>query len=673
MVPIDKMKPQADNIFQSICASFPEPLCIANTDRVIQWVNQSLLDVFGYEEADLMGKSTEIFYRNPEEFLRQGTLRFNKEGVFTSEPTIVECKKKSGSSFLANFYGLPIRDADNNLLGFLGFMQDISERRRFDEMIYTFQHITTDAAFSYEEKISRVLELATRYFDMEMGILSKIEGNIYTVKFAYAPGHHIEPETIFDLDETYCMLALEEGKAVSFNNFGSSVKASHPCYQKFALEAYIGVPVYVDGNLYGTLNFSSKKPRLKNFSVRDHDVINSAAEWLTYKIGKQMGEQQMKISQEKAEEANRAKTSFIANISHEVRTPLNGIMGYADILANMIDDPDVNEMSKKIQNSAQNLLTILNDVIDISKIELAKFEIANTDFSPVDILQETTDLFLNTAEKKGVKLSCNISPRMPAILEGDPIRIKQILSNVIGNAAKFTDSGEIRVKAFYDEKQNDLRVMVTDTGIGISPQDQEKIFDDFVQAKSGSDRKYGGTGLGLSISKKIIEMMDGHIKLNSAIGLGTTITITIPAKKVENDDMSVTNAATLNAACERQDGFCCKVLVVEDIPMNVEIATAMLGRIGCWYDVATNGLSALDIVQKNDYDIILMDIQMPDMDGKAVTEKMREMGITIPIIALTAHVMSHEIEQFKRCGMNGHIAKPLIYDDLNKTLNSWIS
>lgn len=662
----------SDKLLLSLIENFPEAMVATDLDRRIIKVNKAYEKIFGFTEAESLGQLTEIFYAHNEDFRNQGKIRFNPDADTSDEIYVVEYKRNDGTTFLGETMGVPIIDQNGKKIGFIGVVRDISDSRIFDETIFRFHELTNSRDFNIDEKIDKTLKMACDYFDMDIGILSKIEENTYIVRNCYSKTGMPETGQTFELNNTYCAKTFHKDEIVAYYDVKNSEIAQHPCYRTFQLNSYIGIAVTVNGKKYGTLNISSSKRRENDFSKREKDILISAANWMSYALA-QAGYENLLLEQKRiAEETNRVKTNFIANISHEVRTPLNGIIGYADILANMINDPDIQKLSEKIQKSAHSLLGILNDVIDISKMEQGEFKIIRAHYSPEQVIYESTDLFMIHALEKDNEIIVRLDPSMPKQVIGDPTRIKQVLNNVLSNAIKFTDGGQVKISALYDNEKQNIRIQVSDTGIGIAENMKEKVFEEYIQGDSGVTKKYGGSGLGLSISKKLVEMMGGTIKLDSKLGLGTTVTISVPAKIQDSNNKPDNEKKKNRQRIKRDKNTPPNVLLVEDIQMNIEIATAMLQRENCCVDIAETGEDALNKLKKNHYDLIFLDIQMPGIDGVTVTKEARRLGIESPIVALTAHVMKHETEEFMQAGMNGYLPKPLIYTELKQTLDRWV-
>ncbi len=369
--------------------------------------------------------------------------------------------------------------------------------------------------------------------------------------------------------------------------------------------------------------------------------------------------------------ASEAKSQFLAHMSHEIRTPLNGIIGIADILYETQLNETQTQYVKTIHGSGEALLSIINDILDFSKIEAGKMELENINFSLTEHAQSLYDLFIVQLKDKKLDFKINIDPSIPQYLLGDPLRIKQILLNLISNSIKFTSKGsiELSINLVNPEPNLVLQFNVKDTGIGIPEDKQKLLFQAFTQVDSSTTRKYGGTGLGLQISKRLVELMGGQIQVASQLNEGSTFSFTLALKK---GDLI---AAPQKDECQKtiRPNEETKILVAEDNRTNQMVVGAMLKRLGYPYDLCDDGQLALDAMKNKDYDIILMDCQMPTLDGFAATKIIREDDnlANLPVIALTAGATAQEQQQCYDAGMNDFLSKPITMDMLKNTLRKW--
>jgi signal transduction histidine kinase/DNA-binding NarL/FixJ family response regulator len=382
---------------------------------------------------------------------------------------------------------------------------------------------------------------------------------------------------------------------------------------------------------------------------------------------------------QEAKEASRAKSEFLANMSHEIRTPMNAIIGFSGLLADEKLTTQQADFARSIRMSGHNLLTLINDVLDFSKVEAGKLDVEMDDCPVADLLSGVESTMRPSAEKGGLDFAVRQSGEVPSVIWSDAVRLNQCLVNLVGNAIKFTERGHVHVDVSVETRGNDkhVRFSVEDTGIGIPPHKQEKVFDAFVQADSSTTRRFGGTGLGLSITRKLAGLLGGELTLTSVPDEGSTFALIIPVGRKTAAESKNINAGedscpgTLSAA--KGGGFSGKVLVVEDNPTNLLLARCLLQKLGLDVTDACNGKEAVEKVLDGDFDIILMDMQMPVMNGYEATQAIREKKLTIPIVALTANAMKGDDKECLDAGCNAYVSKPIDRRKLCDVLARYLS
>ncbi|GHU42816.1 hypothetical protein FACS1894111_07350 [Clostridia bacterium] len=471
------------------------------------------------------------------------------------------------------------------------------------------------------------------------------------------------------------------------------------------IKAFILAPLYIDGHLWGCL-IAENCEEARVWSESDISLMEMMTSIIANAVTRHQYELERTEAINQAHEASKAKGQFLSNMSHEIRTPMNAIIGMTNIGKNAKDDGRKNYAFEKIEEASKHLLSVINDVLDMSKIEANKLEISPIVFDFEKMLQWVVNVISFRINEKQQELALHIDKKVPRMVISDDHRITQVVMNLLSNAVKFTpEGGKITLNAGYGEETEDgciISIEVIDSGIGISKEQQERLFSSFQQAESGTSRKFGGSGLGLAISKRIVNLMGGDIWIESELGKGAKFAFRLPVKLAEENEASLpTPGVNIKKLAETTDGVngCLgqnqkqeeipedssgifagrNALLAEDVEINREILMAMLEDTRLEIDCAENGRQAVEMFEAtpNRYDIILMDIQMPEMDGLEATRRIRGLNAvpkagTIPIVALTANVFSEDVEKCCEAGMNDHVGKPIDMDDIMAKLRRYL-
>ncbi len=423
----------------------------------------------------------------------------------------------------------------------------------------------------------------------------------------------------------------------------------------------------INGESIGIIGFYSGH----TISFEEENVLENMAGAAGYAIQSFQDSESLRQAKESAEQASLIKSEFLANMSHEIRTPMNGIMGMTDLLLGAGLGEDAEQKLAMVRSSAVRLLAIINDILDFSKIEAGKLELESICFKMQDTVDELLNLFTGMAREKGVTLSCSVGTDVPAVLIGDPNRLFQIISNLVSNSLKFTHEGLVSVRVSAVELRDDsevvIRFEVADTGIGIPPEKQDVVFSSFSQADSSHTRRFGGTGLGLSIAESLVRLMGGEIGLESDVDSGTLFWFTCVMGIGTDSCIVLADDVGASQTFTEMLGRTVRVLVAEDELINQTLIDLVLKQEGVAVTLVSNGFEAVESFQKEPFDLILMDIQMPELNGYGAVQKIRELEAgkgKIPIIALTAHAMKGDRERCLAAGMDEYVTKPIVRDVL---------
>lgn len=509
-----------------------------------------------------------------------------------------------------------------------------------------------------QERFKRTLEIGTEFLEMDFGLLNRVEDDRFIIENSFPTNNKYPVGFDALLKNSYTNLLIENQDIIGFADIFKTSFKNAKAFDIFKQQCFLGILLYVNGRLYGSLNFFKQGARNREFSDGEISFLRSMGDWIERDIEALQYENQLIKAKDSAEMAARAKADFLATMSHEIRTPLNGVLGMTSLLEFTELNEEQRDFVNTIKMSGDSLLAIINDILDFSKIEAGSMDLEEHPLSIEQTIGETFDLVATKAAEKGIELLYQIDEDVPDSIIGDVTRLRQILINLSSNAVKFTDEGEILITVKKGTDKRNLIFTVKDTGIGIPEAAREKLFKAFSQVDSSTTRKYGGTGLGLAISTRLVQAMNGTIGVESEVGKGSEFFFEIPIRLAEKGDLN------LDFSILKDKPIC----VVDDNETNVKIMEHQFKRWGAVPSVFMRPTTMLEALRQGYHpELFILDYAMPDMDGLETAKEIRKMGIEHPILMLSSLLMHPEMKANPY--LNDAMSKPVKHTLLLQTVN----
>ena len=625
-------------------------LLVLDANANVKHINIKGTEILEYDEKDIVGKNwIDNFVPRPmrndvwaifNHIMTQGGQSYDKvedHAVLT----------KNGEEKLIAWRNVALTDHHGNFVGTLSSGEDVTERKQAERQLRTERN--------FSQSLIETAQTIMLILDPQGRIVS------FNPYMADICGYRLDEVKGADWFETF--LPKEDQQRIR-KLFKQAIGDIQTC-------GNVNPIVTKDGRLR-QIEWYDKTLKDTHGNITG---LLSVGQDITERIA---AEQELQHAQKLAEAANQAKTSFLANMSHEIRTPMNAIVGFSDILATEELTPQQKEYVDIIHDAGQNLLSIIDDILDISKIEAGKLDIEITECSVSELLNSVDALLRPQACAKGLDFRVSSQPDVPPVIRTDPLRLSQCLTNLINNAIKFTDSGHVHltVSLAPDQDEPHLRFDVEDTGIGIALEHQDLVFESFSQADSSTTRKFGGTGLGLTITRKLASKLRGKVTLQSQPGAGSVFSlfiptgVTLPAQP--KPEQSNAPHYTDKDFDPLHPHFTGNILVAEDDPSNQHLIDILLKKMGLTVTLVNTGRQAIDAAGAQTFDLIFMDMQMPDIDGYQATRTLRRTGLTVPIVALTGHAMEQDHKLCLEVGCDHHLPKPFSRDELLEVLANYL-
>lgn len=675
----------------------PTTVVITNPGGTIEYVNPKFTELTGYTSEEAIGQNPRILnagvlehkhYKKLWETITKGKVW---KGEFCN-------KKKNGEIFWESASISPILNDKDEITYFIAVKEDITERKKNEEALkyrISLENLMSEISTKMislnikeiDREINKSLEQLCAFIKTDSGYIFRFSDDYHFFSMTHLwtstkiKTKIEEKQNLVAESMSWWIDQLKVGEIVnvsSVKDLGDEAKVEKELLLPQGINSIIDIPMVYENRIIGFMGMASANSN-RQWTLDELFLLKLASQVFTNALQKKISEEELLIAKQKAEIATKAKSDFLANMSHEIRTPMNAVLGFSELLSNMVEDELARSYLDSIKSSGKSLLTLINDILDLSKIEAGKLELQNTFFDPYALLQEMKVIFSLKIKEKGLEFIFDIDSSVPSLVYADEIRLRQILINLLSNATKFTERGYIKLQASIDNLHTenasqpycDLIIVVEDTGIGIPEESKNKIFESFAQQDGQSTKKYGGTGLGLSIALELVKLINGYIEVESKVGNlpagrqgGSTFKLILQKVRFSTDKSEKKEYQKIDTkSIEFKDST---ILIVDNIKDNRKYIAGVLMNSNLHVIQAENGKHALSKIKKNKPDLIITDLKMPKMDGYQLISQLQDTPEykNIPVIAMSASVMSRSVKKVKEHKFRGFLMKPFRIDEL---------